>query len=119
MNGMYAVSRYIDPLIHKYLVTAFNMRTDDIRLRPLSYNFDVSLHCSNFRHIYDTDLLPEHTTVSTVPTPLVLYHSAVCFSLSISSINHASVPFSLPSIVISPGHITLLSFDSIIYSFDS
>ena len=119
MKNVDVVSRFIDPLTHKFLVTGFNVRTNNIRLRPFNYNFDVSSHCSNFRHIYDTDLLPEHTTVSTVPTPLVLYHSAVCFSLSISSINHASVPFSLPSIVISPGHITLLSFDSIIYSFDS
>ena len=81
MNGMYAVSRYIDPLIHKYLVTAFNMRTDDIRLRPLSYNFDVFLHCSNPRHVCDTYILLEHTTVSIVPTPHIFYHSPVYFLL--------------------------------------
>ena len=81
MNDVDTVLRSIDPFIHKHLVTAFNMRTDDIRLRPLSYNFDVSLHCSNPRHVYDTYILLEHTTVSIVSTPHIFYHSPVYFLL--------------------------------------
>ena len=53
---MYAVSRYIDPLIHKYLVTAFNMRTDDIQLRPFAYDLDAFFNCFNPHHLYDTHL---------------------------------------------------------------
>ena len=35
------VCRHIDPLIHRYLVDAEAMRSDDIDLRPFAYNFDV------------------------------------------------------------------------------
>ena len=93
------------------------MRTDDIRLHPFAHNFNVFLHCSNPRQVYNTDFLLEHTTISTVLTPLILYHSPVRISLSIVYIHHASVPSSPPSIVVPPDDITWLSFDSVIYSF--
>ena len=45
------VSRYIDPLIDKYFVIDFDVRTDDIRVRPFAYNFDVFLNYANPRHV--------------------------------------------------------------------
>ena len=45
------VSRYIDPLIDKYFVIDFDVRTDDIRVRPFAYNFDVFLNYANLRHV--------------------------------------------------------------------
>ena len=57
MKDMDAILRYIDPLIHKYLVIAFNMHTDDICLRSFAYNFDVFLHYSDSRYVYDTYVL--------------------------------------------------------------
>ena len=53
---MWIVSSYIDPLIHKYLVTVFNIRTDDIHLCSLAYNFDVFLSCSNPSQVHDAGL---------------------------------------------------------------
>ena len=43
MKDVDGVSRYIDPLIRKYLVVVFIMSTDDIRLPPFAYNVDVFL----------------------------------------------------------------------------
>ena len=100
MNDVDEVLRSIDPFIHKYLVTAFNMRTDNIRLLLFAYNFDVFLNGSNPRYANYMYLLVEHTTVSTVQISLVLYHTPVWISLSSSSICHASAPSSLPIIVV-------------------
>ena len=76
------VSRYIYPLINKYLVAVFIMRDNDVYQRTLANNFYVFLNCSNPRHVKHEDILPERTIVSNVPTPLVLYHTPVRFSLS-------------------------------------
>ena len=114
---MWIVSIYIDPLIHKYLVTVFNMRTDDIHLCSLAYNFDVFLSCSNPSQVHDAGLLQKHATISTIPTPLVLYHTPIRFYLLISSNNHALVPSSFPCIIFSPEDIIWLSFNSVTRSF--
>ena len=37
-DGVY---RHIDPLIHRYLVEVYTMRSNDICLRPFFYNFDI------------------------------------------------------------------------------
>ena len=82
MKDVDTVSRYIGPLINKYLVAAFIMRDNYGHKRDFAYNFDVFLNCSNLRHAKHTYLLPEHTNVSTVTTSLVLCHTLVRFSLS-------------------------------------
>ena len=41
MKDFNGVCRHIDRLIHHYLVNAVVMRSDDIKLRPFAYNFDV------------------------------------------------------------------------------
>ena len=87
-----AVSYYIDPLIHGYSVVSFIIYTDDIRRCLFSYNYDVFLNCSNPHNVKHVDMLPKYTTVSTVPSPLVLYHIIVYYYLLSSSIHNASVP---------------------------
>lgn len=41
MRNVEVVLCYIDLLIHKYFIVDFNMRADDIHLRPFAYNFDL------------------------------------------------------------------------------
>ena len=65
------------------------------------------------------DILPEYTTVFTIPTPLVIYQTHIRFSLSCSSIHNTHIPSSLLQLVVPSEDITLLSFDSIIHSFGS
>ena len=109
-----AISRYIDPLINKYLVAVFITRDNNIRQRSFAYNFDVFLHCLNPRHVRHVDLLPEHLNLLTVPTLLVLYHAPIHFSLSCSFIYSVLTPFFLSRIVVPHEDIMWLSFDSVI-----
>lgn len=111
MKGVDAISRYIDPFIHKHLATSFIVRTHDVCQYPLTYNFNIFLYYSNSRHVNHTYLQPEHTTVSTVPTPFFLYFTPVCFYFSGSSIHNKSVSASLLSFhlkVLHDCHLTLL-----------
>ena len=71
IKNLDAVSRYIDPLINKYLVAVFIMHDNDVRKRHFAYYFDVFLNCSNHRHIKHADLLPKRITIPTVPNPLI------------------------------------------------
>ena len=41
MKDIDGVRRHIDPLIHRYLVDAAAMSSNDIALRRFAYNFDV------------------------------------------------------------------------------
>ena len=51
MKDVDGVCRHIDPLIHRYLVDANVMRSNDEMLRPFAYNFNVFSQCSNSRHV--------------------------------------------------------------------
>ena len=57
--------------------------------------------------------------ISTLLTPLDLYYTPVRYSLSSSSIHHAIVSYFFPSLVVPPGDISRLSFDSVIDSLGS
>jgi len=74
MKDVHCVCRHIDPLIHRYLVDAAVMRSDDIVLRPFPYNFDVFSQCANPRHVSHHDVISDTVIISAVPTPSVLYH---------------------------------------------
>ena len=119
MKDVDIVSCYIDSLVNKYFVAALLVRENDVRQRPFLYNFDVFFNCSNPRHIQNADILPEHTTVPTVPTPLILYHTSIRFSLSYSSIFSKSALSSFSRVVVPPKYITWLSFDSVLNPFGS
>ena len=102
MKDIDDISRYIDPLINKYIVVAFIMRDNDVRQRPFTYNFGTLLKYLNPRHVRHSNRLPKHTTVPTVPNSLVLYHTPIHFSLSRSSIYSVPSPSSLSRINIPP-----------------
>ena len=74
MKDVDGFCRHIDPLIHRYLVDAAVMRSDDIVLRPFPYNFDVFSQCANPRHVSHHDVISDTVIISAVPTPSVLYH---------------------------------------------
>ena len=44
MKDVDGVCRHIDPLIHRYLVDAAAMRSDDMDLRPFTYNLYIFLN---------------------------------------------------------------------------
>ena len=66
----------------------------------ISFKIVLTLVMSNMQ------ILPEHTTVFTVPTPLVLYRIHVHLFLSYFSIHSAPVHSSLPRLVLPPANIT-------------
>ena len=68
---------YITHLIHRYLIAAFTIRSNDIVLRPFVYNFDVLFICSNPWYVTNTNISPEQITVSTKLILLLLYHFLV------------------------------------------
>ena len=48
--GVDNLSCHINPLIHKHLVIAFTLRSDDVRLKYVDYSYDVFFTCSNSRY---------------------------------------------------------------------
>ena len=82
VDGVY---RHIDPLIHRYLVDAATMRSGDIKLRPVAYNFDVFSQCANPRHVSHHDVISDTVTISAVPTPSVHYHYPIRCSSNLHS----------------------------------
>ena len=119
MKDVDGICRHIDPLIHRYLNDAATMRSTDIRLRPFAYNFDVISSCSNPRHVSVADTSSARTSISTIPTPSVLYQYPVRFSSELPSPPRILHDSPLASISVPPDTITWLSFDSVLYSFVS
>ena len=95
------------------------MQSKDIHLRPFTYNLDVFLSCFNPHHISSADTTSSHNTVSTLPTPSVIYHSPIRFSSALSISPLVLLDSPLPSILVPPDNITWLYFDSILHSFRS
>ena len=119
MKDVDGICRHIDPLIHRYLNNAATMRSTDIGLRLFVYNFDVFSSCSNPRHVSVADTSSACTTVSTISTPSVLYHCPIRFSSELPPQPLTLHDSPLPSISVPLDTITLLSFDSVLYSFGS
>ena len=86
MKDVDGIYRHIDPLIHRYLVDANVMRSKDIMLRPFVYNFNVFSQCSNPRHISKHNVSTAIETISTIPTPSVLYHYPIRFASPLQSV---------------------------------
>ena len=95
------------------------MRDNDVRQHAFAYNLYILLNCLNPRHVRHADLLPEHTSVPTIPTLLVLYHTPVRFSLSYSSIYSVPIHSSLSRIIVPSKDIIWIFLDSVINSFGS
>ena len=119
MKDVDGVCRHIDPLIHRYLVDANVMRCNDEMLRPFAYNFNVFSQCSNPRHVSKHDVSTAIDTVSTIPTPSVLYHYPIRFSSPLHSTPTQAHISSLTGIVVPPNDVVWLSFDSVVHSLGS
>ena len=107
------VCRYIDSLIHRYLVESFTMYFNDIYLRPSTDNFYVFPTCSNPRRVTLTYLSPAHNTVSILLTSLIYLSSQL---LPLSTVSISSL---LPVPVVPSNNIIWLSFDSVLHLFGS
>ena len=75
--------------------------------------------CSNPRHVSHHDFISDAITVSTVPTPSVLYHYIVRFSSNLQSLLTITSRPSLSGLVVPPTNEVWLSFDSVVNSFGS
>ena len=93
------------PLIRRYLVDATTVRSKDILFRPFAYHFDFFPRCSNPRRVSQHDVSPAIETVSTIPTPSVLYHYPIRFSSNLESIPTTSPPSSLSGIIVPPNDV--------------
>ena len=119
MKDVDSVCRHVDPLIHRYLVGAAVLHSADKILRPFAYNYDVFSRCSNPRHVSLQDILPDKETVSTVPTPSVLYHYPIRFASHSNSLSTEPHPPSLSGLVVPPTNEVWFSLDSVVHSFGS
>ena len=102
MKDVDGVCRHIDPLIHCYLVDAAVLHSADKMLRPFAYKFDVFSRCSNPRHLSQHDVLSDTDTVSTVPTPSVLYRYPIRFASHLNSLLTEPHPPALSGLVVPP-----------------
>ena len=73
--------------------------------------------CSNPRHVSHRDIFSAHDTISTSPTPSVLYHYYIRFSSNLPSLPSPSNPPPFPVLQFHP--IISFSFDSVVHSFGS
>ena len=89
MQDVDGVSRYIDPLLHQYIITASRLHTEDVIIRPFSYSFDVFIRCNNPRHVTASNALSVSITKSSIPSIPTLYYTPIKFSVVF---NLGSVP---------------------------
>ena len=74
------VSQYIDPLIHRYTITASRLHTENVTERPFVYSFDVFHRCNNPRHVTASNTLSISITIALNPSIPTLYHIPIKFS---------------------------------------
>ena len=116
------VSRYIDPLVHWYTITASRLHAEDVTERPFTYSYDVFHACNNPRHVIASDALSISITITTHPSIPILYHTPIKFSAMFSIrpvllIEHHFTdcdPLPIPGAPFPS--ITWISFDSVINS---
>ena len=123
MKNVDSISRYVNPLVHQYNMTAIRLHSKDFTKRPFAYCFDVFTRCTNPGHVTASDTLSISITTTSITSFSALYHSPIKFSPVFSISIHFSILLSnhsyhVSSFVIIPSwHITWISFDSIINSF--
>ena len=88
MQDVDGVSRFIDPLVHWYTITASRLHTEDVTERPFVYSYDVFHSCNNPRHVTASDALSISFTIATHPSLPILYHTPIklCTIFSISPV---------------------------------
>ena len=69
-----SVSRYIDPLVYQYIITASRLHKKYVTTRPFAYSFDVFIRCNNSRYVTTSDVLSVSITTSSVTSIPIIYH---------------------------------------------
>ena len=80
MQDVDGVSRYIDPLVHQYTITASRLRTEEVTIRPFASSFDVFHHCNNTCHVTASDALSISITIASSPSIPTIYHIPITCS---------------------------------------
>ena len=108
------LSRYIDPLIHRYLVQAYTMRPADTAQRPFAHCCDTFTSCSNPRSVIASDTTVVAKRSSTLPSLPIVHHSLINF-FSIPNLQSVPLQHKPPLFhhIIPPKDIRWLSFDSV------
>ena len=75
MQEIDSVSRYINPLVHQYTITASRLHTEDVTIHPFAYSFDVFIRSNITRHVTASDALSISITTSSIPPIPTLYHT--------------------------------------------
>ena len=73
MQDFDGISRYINPLIHQYTITASRLHIEDVAIRPFAYSVDDFIRSSNARHVTTSDALSSSITISSIPSIPTLY----------------------------------------------
>ena len=114
-----SVFRSIDPLVHQYNMTGVRLHNEDVTDRPLEYNFDAFIRCTNLRYVTASDPFSISITTSSITSISTLYHILIKFSpvLFISLIPSIILPDPnsrvLSFSVIPPSNTTWIYFDSV------
>ena len=122
MHDVDGLARFIDPLVHRYTITASRLYTEDVTERPFAYSYDVFHSCNNPRYVTASDALSISFTVATHPSLPTLYHTPIkfCNIFSISPVlpieNHPNDCHLLPITGAPSPSTTWISFDSVINS---
>ena len=120
MEDVDGISRYIDPLVHQYTIIASRLHTEDVSIRPFAYSVDVFHHCNNQRHVITSNVLSISTTITSIPSIHLLYHTPIKFSTICSFSSVPAIPrqdnacHTLLVTVIPSPPITWISFDAVI-----
>ena len=57
MKYIDGVSRYVNPLVYQYIITASRLHSENIVARQFSYSFNVLIRYNNHRHLTASNIL--------------------------------------------------------------
>ena len=57
MKYIDGVSRYVNPLVYQYIITASRLHSEDVVTRQFAYSFNVLIRCNNHRHLTASNIL--------------------------------------------------------------
>ena len=75
MKDVDTISRYVDPLVHQYNMTAPRCQVKDVTKRLFAYRFDIFIRYINPRHVKASDTLSISITISSITSISTLYYS--------------------------------------------
>ena len=85
-----AVSRYVDPLVYQYNMTAARFHIKDVTERTFAYSFDIFIHRTSPRHVKYSDVLSISITTVSITSIFAIHHSLPIKFPSVFPINTIS-----------------------------